>query len=360
MPVCFSILNVKGYKNKYNTVLYREPIIQKEDYKPKYVIFFPGDYSNFFANSIYTTFKTIKNYECTTYCYSYEALFWVVSAKYLSDYFIFIKPNTFESYFVHFTNFISESKLTKDGKIVENVLDQPTNIEGEETAVPHLICLLESLKTKLEEKGPKEKNCTGEHTKEDTVTSYGDTNEKNYQIVLIGFSKGCSVLIALLNETKEKYYSFWKNVTSILFLDPGYNKMSFCFLINEECLEKIFQYKLKIIVHSTLRQIYDEQNKCIHKRVYGFLSMLQKWNILIPFYLHYGYIKHSVNSINHHFEILTDFFEDITDCLYYVFSVQLENAQIEEKEKFNMDERKKLKHKERFLFENWREHCIFD
>lgn len=355
MPVCFSVLNLRGYNDKYNTVLYREPIIENEDYEPKYVIFFPGDYSNFFTNSIYTSFKTAKDFECTTYCYSYEALFWVVSEKYLSDHLIFIKPSIFQNYFVHFSNFVNDICILEDGTYIEHNTNLQSKEEVKEKAVSHLSSLLVSLNEELRKNNKHKKEMTDTSNK----NAKGDIIEETHELILIGFSKGCSVLIALLNEMKEKYVLFWGNVKSILFLDPGFNKSVFRFSICEESLKTICKYKLKIIVHSTLRQIYDEHNSCIHKRVFDFLSMLKKWNIPVSSYLHYDYVNKSKSSISFHFEILTDFFEDITESSYYVFLLNLENAE-NDKNRESIEKNKVMKRKENFLFDGWHKYCIFD
>lgn len=355
MPVCFSVLNLRGYNNKYNTVLYREPIIENEGYDPKYVVFFPGDYSNFFTNSIYASFKTTKDFECTTYCYSYEALFWVVSEKYLSDHLIFIKPSIFQNYFVYFSNFVNDVCILEDGTYIENDLKLQSEEEIEDKAVPHLSSLFVSLNEELRKINKNRKHMTdilNKNAKDDII-------EEKCEMILIGFSKGCSVLIALLNETKEKYVLFWENVKSILFLDPGFNKSVFHFFICEESLKTICKYKLKLIVHSTLRQIYDEHNKCIHKRLYDFLTMLKKWHIPVSCYLHYDYVNKSKRSLSFHFEILTDFFEDITKSNYYVFLLNLENTK-NDKNKELVEKNKVVKRKENFLFDDWRKYCIFD
>ncbi|CRG94226.1 conserved Plasmodium protein, unknown function [Plasmodium gallinaceum] len=406
MPVCFCVYNVCGYNEKYNTILYREPILINKDYDSKYIIFFPGDYSSFFYNSIYTSFKLESKYECTDYCFSYEALFWVISHKYLYDHIIFIKPCTFYNYYATFSNFLPSPEIysyENTGNIIErnskeNNKTTTNNNNMTATSAKHLLSLLISLNKKLTENKKKYINSNSmnnaDNLRNTTNGDNSDTNETNSssndnfyknvtkdktsmekkfvndnfnneyysiylkekikkKLVLIGFSKGCTVLISLLREA-YKIDVFWSIVDSIFFLDPGFNKNTFNSNIESYSLEKISEYNLKIYIHSTLRQIIDESGSCIHKQLLNFINSLKKFNICVSSYLHYTNVQNSIKPLSLHFEILVDFFQDISTDLHT--HPLLLNSH--EKTEIKLCNNKKCK--ENFLFESWRNSSSFN
>ncbi|CRG99721.1 conserved Plasmodium protein, unknown function [Plasmodium relictum] len=404
MPVCFGVYNVCGFNKKYNTILYREPILINKDYDSKYIIFFPGDYSNFFSNSVYTSFILESTYECTSYCFSYEALFWVISRKYLYDHIIFIKPSTFYNYYATFSNFLQFPEISSNivtGNIIEknsqehNKTTTYNNNDTSATCIKHLLCLLISLNEKLSENKKKKKNynsnCNTNNVRNTFNSNINDSNEinnsdiykyatkdktnkeekfinDNYdneyyskylkekiknKLVLIGFSKGCTVLISLLREANKMNF-FWEKVDSIFFLDPGFNKNTFNSNIENNSLEKISEYNLKIFIHSTPRQITDESGVCIHKELLNFVNLLKKFHIYVSSYLHYTNIKKSINPFSLHFEILVDFSEDISA------DIHTDSLLLNPYEKIEIKLCKNKKCKENFLFENWRENSFLN
>ncbi|SBT34687.1 conserved protein, unknown function [Plasmodium ovale wallikeri] len=393
MPICFSVHNVAGYNDKYNTILYREPILTREDYEIKYIVFFPGDYSNFFSNSIYTSLRFEPPCECTDYCYSYEALFWVISSKYLYDHIIFVKPSIFSNYFSTFSNFLNfpdislgvtaqnrnghgsyEVKGDRDnlaqggrdmliGRHVSNETSTQCSYENcannkivAAKSIKHLLCLLLSLNKRLSEnrkkdrsnfhngdstdegipssctegtevricnrcdkiceKWDEDKNCMNQHDNEKKSIdqcAHVYINIKEIiksKLVLIGFSKGCTVLFSLLREANEGNF-FLSHIDSIYFLDPGFNKKIYNTTIGNSALEKLAQSNLKIYIHSTPRQVVDETGTCIHDELANFLKVLKQFNIPISPFLHYINVEKLVNPLNLHFEILIDFLGDI-------------------------------------------------
>ncbi|SBS84559.1 conserved protein, unknown function [Plasmodium malariae] len=377
MPVSFCVYNVAGYNEKLNTILYREPILTNKNYESKYIIFFPGDYSNFFRNSIYTSFKLQSTYECTDYCYSYEALFWVISSKYLYDHIVFIKPSTFSNYFSTFSNFLNSSDISlstnaknvhansandREGNISRtsknsyqtNEESYTNNKTTQAQSTKHLLCLLLSLNKTLlgsQKKGTtiscncsqmRDANMIGQQStisesdivsdtqickntdEEETRTSKNNIEEKpcnecnninrkegiKGKLILIGFSKGCTVLFSLLREAKEKFF-FWSLIDSLYFLDPSFNKNIYNTNIENSALENLSQYNIKIYIHSTPRQIVDESGLYIHKELTNFLKLLRLFRICTFPYIHYTNVQKVVNPLCMHFEILIDFSEDI-------------------------------------------------
>ncbi|GAW80591.1 conserved protein, unknown function [Plasmodium gonderi] len=369
MPVCFSVHKLVGYNETHNIILYREPILVNKSYESKYIIFFPGDYSNFFTNSVYTSYKRESKNECTEYCYSYEALFWVISSKYLYDHIIFIKPCIFKNYFSMFANFLNEPDIsiskdlknvnTNTGKIQSkignvNPSDQncsqecyqnnAANVLAPAKGVKHLLCLLLSLNKELS--GRNEMNSffvssiqsanangrdkfkwgapyglgnqdgTDNHPGHDKST-FEDTHEckytnegTNHRLVLIGFSRGCSVLFSMMREAKDGH-PFWSLIDSIYLLDPSFNKSIYNTDIENSALEEISEYGLKIFVHSTPHQISNKNEMNIHSELLNFLKKLRQHRICTFPYIHYTRNETFVNPLNLHFEILMDFLDDV-------------------------------------------------
>ncbi|ANQ07707.1 Uncharacterized protein PCOAH_00021760 [Plasmodium coatneyi] len=338
MPICFSVHNLAGYNDKFNTVLYREPIRTSKSHASKYIIFFPGDYSNFFTNSIYTSFKLESTNECSDYCYSYEALFWVLSSKYLYDHLVFIKPSIFINHFSSFSNFLNPSDISLSGHDYNVTAaggphhinaggTNPNDVVVPAKSVKHLLCLLLSLDERLS--GGK-----GGHTTSVSDTLRADSNGKKthtrvhvwsdqtdgppplsllkHRLVLIGFSRGCSVLFALMREANEGQLLL-SYVDSMYLLDPGFNKKIYNTEMESSSLEKVAQCGLKIFLHSTPHQVTNKNDVNIHSELLNFLKKLRKHGISISPYIHYIKNAKLVNHLNLHFEILVDFIDDVLE-----------------------------------------------
>ncbi|SOV11090.1 conserved protein, unknown function [Plasmodium gaboni] len=407
MPVCFSTFKICGYNEKYNTILYREPILTSKEYIKKYVIFFPGDYSYFFSNSVYTLFKTESTCECTNYCYSYEALFWILSQRYLYDYILFIIPSNFSNYFATYSNFLNPCDIPLDNNIYEQNKEKGKNSDSlnmenkinnknvsfikneyinsniKAKSIKHLLCLLLSLNNEvLKNDILNEKNfdkISNNHNNNNNNNNYiccdkpltnylGDElkTEKNIyskekknnifikniiknKLVLIGFSKGCSVLFSLLRESYEGPF-FWSYVDSIIFLDPGFNKKIYNINIEKKALEKLSQHKLKISVHCTPNQIMDNKSMNIHEEYINFVKMLKHINIYISTYIYYINVSKGLNPLTLHYEILIDYSEECSNICeeestpLIVNGVHVTEIQYYKREKSLKD----------FFFDNWK------
>ncbi|GAB66104.1 hypothetical protein PCYB_082650 [Plasmodium cynomolgi strain B] len=323
MPICFSVHNLAGYNERCNTVLYREPIRTSKSYSSKYIIFFPGDYSNFFTNSIYTSFKLESTNECSDYCYSYEALFWILSSKYLYDHLVFIKPSIFTNHISSFSNFlnpsdISLSRYTHDVASSAKGSDHmntggtnPIDVVVPDKSVKHLLCLLVSLDERLSGgegghpasvNGTARDDCDGERTH---TNAHGESAQTDgppplsplkRRLVLIGFSRGCSVLFALMREAKEGQLLL-SNVDSVYLLDPGFNK-------------KIYNTEIE---SSALEKVTNKNDVNIHSELLNFLKKLRQHGIGTFPYIHYIKNAKLVNHLNLHFEILVDFIDDVLE-----------------------------------------------
>ncbi|ETB62163.1 hypothetical protein YYC_00788 [Plasmodium yoelii 17X] len=365
MPVCFSVHNITGINNLNNIILYREPILIDEKYENKYIIFFPGDYSNFFKNSIYTYYIYEPINECSDYCFSYEALFWVISSKYLYDHIIFIKPSVFVNCFSTFSNFINHNSeslnnnpqneinpeinhktnqnVVANSKTVTKILPK-NKIETEKCendkyidakGIKHLLFILLSLNNDiLKEKSEEDSSIHGFIKKQNDDTLVNNNFQKcgnmfqsdktldNYdkcinnvinkntiirkKLILIGFSKGCSVLFSILREVNKAEFIL-EYIESLYFLDPGFNKQIYDTNIESNSLKVLSKYNLKIFIHSTPNQIFERNSMTVHKELINFITMLKNYNINIFSYFHYINIEQNINPINLHFEILEDF-----------------------------------------------------
>ncbi|KMZ93464.1 hypothetical protein PVMG_00910 [Plasmodium vivax Mauritania I] len=347
MPICFSVHNLAGYNERCNTVLYREPIRTNKSYASKYIIFFPGDYSNFFTNSIYTSFKLEATNECSDYCYSYEALFWVLSSKYLYDHLVFIKPSLFVNHFSSFSNFLNPSDVSLSGHghpvtvargtgHVNTGGTNPGDAVVPAKSVNHLLCLLLSLDERLSggSVGSGESGLNGDHTASVNGTPCGDSNGEGThtsahgrsdhtdgppplsplkrRLVLIGFSRGCSVLFALMREANEGQLLL-PYVDSVYLLDPGFNKRLYNTEIESSALKKVAQCGLKIFLHSTPHQVTNKNDVHIHSELLNFLKKLRQHGVGTFPYIHYIRNAKLVNHLNLHFEILVDFTDDVLE-----------------------------------------------
>ncbi|KYO02726.1 conserved protein, unknown function [Plasmodium reichenowi] len=434
MPVCFSTFKICGYNEKYNTILYREPILTSEEYVKKYVIFFPGDYSYFFSNSVYTSFKTESTCECTNYCYSYEALFWILSQRYLYDYILFIIPNDFSNYLATFSNFLNPCDIPLDNNIYElnrenennyDVLNMENKINKKSVSfikneyinsnirakgIKHLLCLLLSLNNEVLHKDilnegnfhkiinnennyndnnyNNDNNDNGNHNNNNINNNNNNKNyyyiccdkplinylgnelktEKNIywkerknnifmkniiknKLVLIGFSKGCSVLFSLLRESHEGPF-FWSYVDSIIFLDPGFNKNIYNINIEKNALEKLSQHKLNISVHCTPNQIMDNTSMNIHEEYINFVKILKDIHIYISTYIYYINVDTGLNPLTLHYEILIDYSEEFSNISQEESTPLIVNGvHVTE-----LQYCKREKHLKDFFFDNWKKH----
>ncbi|WBY59187.1 hypothetical protein Py17XNL_001205050 [Plasmodium yoelii yoelii] len=335
MPVCFSVHNITGINNLNNIILYREPILIDEKYENKYIIFFPGDYSNFFKNSIYTYYIYEPINECSDYCFSYEALFWVISSKYLYDHIIFIKPSVFVNCFSTFSNFINHNSgslnnnpqnetnpeikhkinhktnqnVVANSKTVTKILPK-NKIETEKCendkyidakGIKHLLFILLSLNNDiLKEKSEEDSSIHGFIKKQNDDTLVNNNFQKcgnmfqsdktldNYdkcinnvinkntiirkKLILIGFSKGCSVLFSILREIYKAEFIL-EYIESLYFLDPGFNKQIYDTNIESNSLKVLSKYNLKIFIHSTPNQIFERNSMTVHKELINFITI---------------------------------------------------------------------------------------
>ncbi|CAA9987814.1 conserved protein, unknown function [Plasmodium knowlesi strain H] len=363
MPICFSVHNLAGYNERFNTVLYREPIRTSKSHTSKYIIFFPGDYSNFFTNSIYTSFKLESTNECSDYCYSYEALFWVISPKYLYDHLIFIKPSIFINHFSSFSNFLNPSdiSLSRHDHLNTGGINSGNEVVPAKS-VKHLLSLLLSLDEQLS--GGKEGHAASfndtpqadYHVEMAHTGAHGWSGQKDElpprsslkrRLCLIGFSRGCSVLFALMREANEGHLLL-PYVDSMYLLDPGFNKKIYDTEIESRDLEKVAQFGLKIFLHSTPQQVTNRNDVNIHSELLNFLKKLRQHGIGTFPYIHYIKNAKLVNHLNLHFEILVDFIdgvlEDPNECSSLSSSCREHGITVCRSKTSSKD----------FLFENWK------
>ncbi|KEG03470.1 conserved protein, unknown function [Plasmodium vinckei vinckei] len=375
MPVCFCVYKVTGFNNMINIILYREPILIDRNNESKYIIFFPGDYSNFFTNTIYTYYTYESTNECSDYCFSYEALFWVISSKYLYDHIIFIKPSVFVNHFSTFSNFINDDSISLSPTL-QNEVNQKSDKYIDGKGIKHLLYILLSLNDNIikeRNRGDSSIDGNGSKQNDDTLVSTNfqksgnakdiDSTVDNHnkyinnainidmvirkKLILIGFSKGCSVLFSLLREINKAEFIL-PYIESVYFLDPGFNKNIYNTHIEPNSLEILSKYNLKIFIHSTPNQIFERNSMTVHKELTNFITILRNSNIPIFSYFHYINIGKSIDPINLHFEVLEDFsnrsLEKINNITPFINSCnQIGIICLENKKPID-----------KFLFKNWR------
>ncbi|CAD2109492.1 hypothetical protein YYG_02426 [Plasmodium vinckei petteri] len=381
MPVCFCVHKVTGFNNMINIILYREPILIDKKYESKYIIFFPGDYSNFFKNTIYTYYAYESTNECSDYCFSYEALFWVISSKYLYDHIIFIKPSVFVNHFSTFSNFINDDSVSLS-PTPQNETNHKSDKYIDAKGIKHLLFILLSLNDNIiKERNGEDSSIHGSRSKQndDTLVSTNfqksdnstnsneakdiDSTVNNHKkcisniinidtvirkkLILIGFSKGCSVLFSLLREINKAEFIL-PYIESVYFLDPGFNKKIYNTYIEPNSLEILSKYNLKIFIHSTPNQIFERNSMTVHKELTNFITMLRNSNIPIFSYFHYINIGKSIDPINLHFEVLEDFsnrsLEKINNISPFINSCNKIGI-------ICLENKKPI---DKFLFQNWR------
>merc|ERR1712232_947038 len=131
--------------------------------------------------------------------------------------------------------------------------------------------------------------------------------------VLIGFSKGASVVNALLTQSEEA--EFWNKCESVHFVDPGL-VMPGSFSVSQEALETLKANSpdnFAVWVHATPRQIEDSTRPFIAQEVEAFVQRCTSAELQIR---RRTYAEGLPPSLDMHFDALRCFCTgpDDADC----------------------------------------------
>lgn len=190
MPITAGLFHCQGDDRKCNWLY-----IRPAPGSTRCIVFFPGDLSDFAASA------------GLPYCYSLEALFWVICLKYPDDDIVLVKPRMLVEHFAVYVNFMMVDgtgnprivpEAANDTEETPQVESNANDVSADSPrAVAQLRCLLESARA-------------------------ASGTDLSRRLVLIGFSKGATVLGALLREASVET-EFWKSVEAVHFVDAGLN-----------------------------------------------------------------------------------------------------------------------------------------
>lgn len=259
MPVSAGLFWCTGAEHKCNWLLARHAPASR-----RCVVFFPGDLSDFAAGA------------GLPYCYSLEAIFWVLCCKFPEDTLVLIKPRMMVEHFAIYVNFMLVDGMGNPRPLSELRPEDPDAPTGEHQgelegrpppqaeaaaaqpmvepprAVLHLERLLASLRAELG----------------------GDLPPR---LTLIGFSKGASVLGALLREAKTEV-EFWESVDAVHFVDAGLTVPGNIFPVGPEelaALRAVACEGFAVWLHGTPRQWEDPARPFVAEETQAFAQRCQ-------------------------------------------------------------------------------------
>ncbi|CAE8629041.1 unnamed protein product [Polarella glacialis] len=234
MPLCLGVFHCQGAERKFNWLLVRHVPGAR-----RCVVFFPGDISDFASGH-------------GPYSYSLEGLMWVLCCKFPEDTVVLVKSRMMVDHCAIYVNFMLVDGVGNPRPLTERRgVEDSAEVELEHPkAVEHLKLLLQSLAGDLGQDLPQ-------------------------SLVLVGFSKGASVLNALLRESSEA--EFWGRVESVHFVDAGLLVPGVFPVQDKELwgLYEVVAAHFVIWLHATPRQMKDESRPFIVEEHEAFAQRCQ-------------------------------------------------------------------------------------
>ena len=133
--------------------------------------------------------------------------------------------------------------------------------------------------------------------------------DKDSNVNIVGFSKGCVVLNQLLYDlgeakVEEDAVPFLKTVKNMYWLDGGHAGGSNTYVTDTSVLNALVGTGINIKCHVTPYQVEDSNRKWIRKEHKKFISTLEELSIPVENTLHFEGLE---RSIDNHFGILLKF-----------------------------------------------------
>lgn len=268
MPVRAGLFHCRGDKGKCNWLLVRHvPEAQR------CVVFFPGDISDFAAGD-------------APYGYSLEALLWVLCCKFPEDTVVLVKPHMMVNFFAIYVNF-----MLVDGIGNPRPLSDLRGEDGEEpimqapSAAAHLEALLASLEGHVGDALPR-------------------------PLLLVGFSKGASVLCALLRDSREA--ALWGRCRGVHFVDAGL-QVPGIFPVGSQELEALGASAAEgfaVWLHGTPRQLQDAERPFVREETEAFAQRCLAAGLRVE---RRCYAEGLAPSLNMHFDSIRCFHSHAAD-----------------------------------------------
>lgn len=235
MPVAFQVISLKDPIGRCNTILYRSPVTS---FPSRVVILFPGDVSDF-AFSRRSDPLIAGDPDLLKYEYCLDALVWTLASHVSdSDAVLIIKPTMMIGHFSIFSNF-----LVCDPTGTPRWADMESS-RGTVSSSQALTWVLQDLGMASSVRGEEIKIC------------------------LLGFSKGCVVLSAILRDHDTELL---KRIESIGFIDPGTHTPGSSFPFTD--LEyAAFPMSIPITVWSSPYQFKDPRRAWLRGEISEFVS----------------------------------------------------------------------------------------
>lgn len=298
MPLAAGWFQCSGVDRKLNWLLVREVPDAR-----RVVVFFPGDISDFAAGS-----PEMDRY-------SLEALMWVLCCKFLHDTIVLVKPRHLVNMYAAYVNFMLVDG-TGTPQPLENFRERPAEDGGAKSAGEctdegsgakdpppliiqppraslHLTMLLSSLEHELSGALPE-------------------------TLVLVGFSKGASVLNACLREAAddEAAEQLWRRCEALHFVDAGLGVPKLAFPVGVKELQAVASHArpgFLVWLHGTPRQMKDPARPYIAEEAQAFLQRCGEAGLQTERRL---YCEREPPSLNLHFDSLRCFQTEPgdTDC----------------------------------------------
>ncbi|XP_049821620.1 mitochondrial protein C2orf69 homolog isoform X2 [Aethina tumida] len=323
------LCRVNGYNDRHNDVVYCHPAVKSPSHTV--VVFFGGDVQDFTENM--QVHRDNKNY----IQWNLEDTAKTLQTGFPENHIVVIRPSRMEyKTFSCFENFVPSSKCgAPEHTPMHNALEHLEKL---------LVNISESLRTMKDcdiyDATPVVKpdlvqidilsDSSSDNATFNKITDkQSDDKEpvkvveakwdrdniylENYDIILVGFSKGCVVLNQFLYE-----FHYFKTLTpedsnllriiskikEIYWLDGGHSGGKNTWITSRPLLETLTGLGVKIHVHVTPYQIEDERRPWIKKEEKTFHDILKRQGASIDRHVHFPNV---VPNINIHFEVISLF-----------------------------------------------------
>lgn len=271
MPVSAGLFYCTGAERKCNWLLVRHAPESK-----RCIVFFPGDLSDFAAGA------------GLPYSYSLEALFWVLCCKFPEDTLVLVKPRMLVEHFAIYVNFmlvdgtgnprpLSElrpSRDSDDAQMGEECQGQQ-ELEGDNPPTPEEAAAAETAAAAQPLVEPPRAVLHLERLLVSAGVELG--GDLPPRLTLVGFSKGASVLGALLREARTEA-EFWGRVDAVHFVDAGLTVPGSIFPVGPEELQALKTTACEgfaIWLHGTPRQWEDPARPFVAEETHEFAQRCQ-------------------------------------------------------------------------------------
>ncbi|CAH0559031.1 unnamed protein product [Brassicogethes aeneus] len=315
---------INGYEERSNEIIYCYPTNVKE--KQCVTVYFGGDVQDFTENML--SHRDNKNY----IPWNLDNTARILQKKFPENHIVVVRPSRMEyQTFSCFENFVPSSKcgapdhtpmhyallhleqlLTNISSTLHTMTDCDLNIarETSESAMQEINKLNDSSSdnaTFNEIKTNHEVDFKTENWRRDNISL------DKYDLIIVGFSKGCVVLNQFLYE-----FHFFKTLSpddsnllntiskikEMYWLDGGHSGGKNTWITSKPLLETLTGLGIRIHIHVTPYQIDDDRRPWVKKEEKLFHEILKKQEANIERHLHFSNI---IPNINIHFELLSLF-----------------------------------------------------